>query len=450
MKQKRIALAAITGMGAHERDALGPGFDRAVFTARRKAIASLPNLALLTIAGMTPGAYDYCYLEFERPSQWPDFPQGFDLVAISSCTAGIPDAYAVADRCRAAGVPVVMGGPHVSVLPREAAGHCDAVAIGEGEQCWKNILEDFGAGRLKQYYGELGTAFDLADAPMPAFGLLDPDRFNRITIETGRGCPHECEFCASSVLLARRHKLKPAEKVLDELDRVLDIWPRPFIEFADDNTFVKSDYWCALLPELKRRKVRWFAQADIGLAKKDRLLDKMRECGCKEVLIGLESPCVDDLNGLELRANWKRRQGVEPEEAVRRIQSHGIMVNGCFMFGLDNQGPDIFDAVYDFVDKTDLFDVQITILTPFPGTPLYSRLEREGRLLDNMAWERCTLFDVNFKPKNMNPGQLLEGFAALAARLYDDAFTKRRRHRIRTKLHSKGLRIRPVSVTMDG
>ncbi len=131
--------------------------------------------------------------------------------------------------------------------------------------------------------------------------------------------------------------------------------------------------------------------------------------------------------GLELKTDWKRKRWSEYKDAVRRIQSHGIRVNGCFMLGLDDHTPDIFDSVLDFAIDTELFDVQITYLTPFPGTPLYERLRREGRLLFEDAWDRCTLFDINYRPKGMSVEELRQGFYHLAERLYSDELTQWRR-----------------------
>ncbi len=180
--------------------------------------------------------------------------------------------------------------------------------------------------------------------------------------------------------------------------------------------------------------MRWFAEADIRLGKDPELLELLAESGCKEVLIGFESPSPGHLDGLELHADWKSRQPIGPRDAVVNIQKHGIMVVGCFVFGLDTQEADIFDAVYDFVRDTHIYDVQLTFLTPFPGTPLYDRLLREGRLLEERAWERCSLFDVNFIPKNMSVDTLIEGFADLAVRVFDDAFTAERRRELRRQI----------------
>lgn len=431
----RIGLFALSATGAVHPELAGPGFKQAAFLARNQAIDSLPSLALLTLAGMTPPHHTLHYFEVRGNDSPESLPQEFDLVCMSSYTARINQAYTIARHFREKGIPTVIGGPHVSCLPEEAAQHCTAVAIGEGETCWLEILEDAEKGRLKPFYGSLDATFDLAQAPTPAYELLDHNsNYARITLETSRGCPHRCEFCASSILLARKYKQKPIEKVLAEVDKIKQFWPRPFIELADDNTFVNRAYWMELLPQLKEKNVRWFAEADIRLGKDDELLELLSASGLKEVLIGFESPSPSHLDGLELRSDWKSRQSIDPAEAVNNIQRHGIMVVGCFVFGLDTQGEDIFDAVYDFVRDTCIYDVQMTYLTPFPGTPLYYRLLREGRLLDDNAWDRCSLFDINFVPKNMSIETLRQGFADLAVRVFDDKFTKARRHELRRRI----------------
>ena len=160
----------------------------------------------------------------------------------------------------------------------------------------------------------------------------------------------------------------------------------------------------------------------------------MRETGCAQVLIGLESPVEGGLHQLELRNDWKLKRFPRYREAIRVIQSHGITVNGCFVIGLDGQTPDIGDQVLAFVRETGLYEVQITILTPFPGTPLYERLEREGRLLEPRNWKKCSLFDINFRPARMTVDELHKRFLALGVELYSEEFTAWRRRTFRENL----------------
>jgi len=154
----------------------------------------------------------------------------------------------------------------------------------------------------------------------------------------------------------------------------------------------------------------------------------MRDSGCKQVLIGLESPHRPGLDGLELRSNWKWKHWDEYLKNIARIQSYGIRVCGCFVLGLDGDTPEVFQQVLDFSRESGLFDVQITVMTPFPGTPLYQRLERENRLIRKSDWELCTLFDPNYLPKNMTSDDLQRGFVKLAGELYSAEETATRRN----------------------
>jgi radical SAM superfamily enzyme YgiQ (UPF0313 family) len=423
----RIGLIAMSGIRVCDAELLRLGLTLPGFVERSKTIASLPSLGLLTLAGMTGSEHEIRYIEMPEFTASTEIPEDLDLAAISTYSAQIYEAYALARRYRDLGVPTVIGGPHVTALPEEAAEHCTAVAIGEGEACWSELLRDAAAGRLRKYYGSGESSFDLADAPMPAFELLDPARYNRITVQTSRGCPHHCEFCASSVMLTGRYKQKPAAKVVAEIDKIQGIWAHPFLEFADDNTFVERSYWKKLLAQLQDRRLRWFAETDLSVSQDSELLDLMRQSGCAQVLIGFESPVEDRLRGIEMRSNWKQRQWPAYREAIQRIQDHGITVNGCFVLGLDGDGPEVFDKVFAFVEETGLYEVQVTIQTAFPGTPLFGRLEREGRIVEEGRWDKCTLFDVNFRPSGMSPEELADGFRQLVVRLYGEEFTDRRR-----------------------
>ena len=422
-----VGLLAISGIRVVDQELLRLGLTLPGFVERSETIASLPSLGLLTLAALTPPEFEVHYLEVPDPRSLVALPNGLDLVAISSYSAQILEAYDLADRYRAARIPVVMGGPHVSALPEEAIEHCDAVVVGEGEPCWNQVLADCEDGRMAGAYDARPFDYDLADAPIPAFELLDISGYNRLTVQASRGCPHRCEFCASSVLFTDRYKQKPAVNVLREIDRILEIWEYPFIEFADDNAFVDRSYWKELLAALPGRRLRWFAETDLSVARDPQLLDLMRESGCAQVLVGFESPVEAGLDGVELRSDWKRKRFPEYREAIAEIQAHGITVNGCFVIGLDGHTPEIFEQVFDFVRDSGLYEVQVTILTPFPGTPLYDRFEREDRLLEPGAWDRCTLFDVNYRPANMTVAELENGFKELAVRLYSDEFTRWRR-----------------------
>jgi len=451
---KTIGFIAMSGVRAHNPELTKLGLTLPGFVERNKQIASLPSLGLLTLAGLTPETFHVEYHEIADLQRHPlpvgrgegrgegkssslDLPDHFDMVAISTFTAQFHEACQVADFYRAKGIPVVMGGITVSALVEPSLKHCTSVVIGEGEPLWPEVLRDFESGSLKPRYAQSPPGrFDLADAPMPRFDLLDPGQYNRITVQTSRGCPHRCEFCASSILLTPRYKVKPVEKVIAEIHAIKRIWPRPFIEFADDNSFVHREHYKRLLRELAKENLRWFTEADVRVAEDDELLGLMRDSGCQQILIGLESPRRASLDGLELKNNWKARQPDFYKDAIAKIQSYGVTVNGCFILGLDGDTPEVFDDVLAFVRESGLYEVQATFLTAFPGTPLYARLQQEGRIIRDAAWELCTLFDINFTPKNMSAAGLQAGFLRLVKQLYSAGETQMRRRQFKRRLRT--------------
>jgi radical SAM superfamily enzyme YgiQ (UPF0313 family) len=427
----RIGLIAMSGIRVQDPELQRWGMTLPGFVERGQVIASMPSLGLLTLASLTPERHQVEYHEVRDFANANDLPS-FDLVAISTLTAQAYEAYTIADRYREQGTIVIIGGLHATAIPDEARQHADAVVAGEAETVWPHVLADAEAGELNGIYRP-EEDFDLAKAPMPAFERLDIERYNRIPIQTTRGCPWRCSFCASSIMLTPRYKQKPMGKVLAEVEAVCSRWPRPFIELADDNSFVNRQYWLKLLPELAKRSIRWFTETDISVADDPQLLRLMRQAGCEEVLIGLESPNDADLRSLETRRDWKRQRQPGYVEAVQRIQSHGIRVNGCFILGLDGQTPAIFEKLPRYVDELELYDVQITLSTPFPGTPFYRKMCQADRMFEERPWDRMTLFDLTFEPTPMTTDELRTGFHDLAKTLYSEDATHRRRQRFRDR-----------------
>jgi radical SAM superfamily enzyme YgiQ (UPF0313 family) len=395
------------------------------FVERANVIASMPSLGLITLAGALPDRHQVTYLEC------PDFDEEalratrFDLVAISSFTAMSDVMYRIADFYRARGTKVALGGLHVTLVPDEAALYADAIVVGEGEILWPRLVQDCEEGRLRPVYRNASPQDVPLGHVVPRFDLLDLKRYNRMPVQTTRGCPLHCEFCAASRVFGA-YKLKPVDAVIREIREIKKRWKRPFMELADDNTFVNKRWGKELVRAIAEENVHWFTETDVSVAEDKELLDLLARSGCRQLLIGFESPTPAALEGID-SSGWKAARYKMYRGAIDAIQDRGISVNGCFIVGNDTDTPDIFPQIERFAKASGLADVQVTVLTPFPGTSLYARLKKEGRLLRERAWERCTLFDVNFVPKRMSVEDLEQGLEHLMGSLYTAEETARRR-----------------------
>ncbi len=440
-RQFKAVLVSMSGVRVYNKKPLDLGLTLPGFVDRSKVIASLPSLGLLTLAAHTPDNWEVIYKELDNytDAEIDDIiNERPDIIAFSSLTARINETYSLSERFREQGIKVVIGGLHVSALPQEAMMFADCVIQGEGEFIWETLLSDYESKQLKPLYSSLSNPaynFNFNCSKVPKYELLDISKYNRLTIQTTRGCPLNCSFCAASRMISS-YKKKPISQIEKELNKIFEVWERPFIELADDNTFVDKAWSKQLLKLFAKYKMKWFTETDISVAYDDELLELLARSNCAQVLIGFETSNAKGLKGIDTK-DWKYKQFDNYLKAIDKIQSYGISVNGCFILGFDTDTIDTFKETEQFVKESNLSEVQITLLTPFPGTGLYHQLKLENRLLTENYWDKCTLFDVNFIPKNFSVEELESRFEDLMSSIYSTDVVKDRKNKFRQIIKSK-------------
>lgn len=407
----KVALISPRGSERNQQDNLMPEIvreleDHLIFMVDDTEF--IPNLGLLAIAACAPGP-DYRFIEEDYlplgDTEKAFFGEKFDLAAISATNYQAMRAYQIADAYRERGVPVVLGGLHPSSLPEEAAQHADAVVIGEGEETFPQLLEDFRRGELKPFYRS-GRRVELSQVPPPRYDLIpNPERYNKFPVYATRGCPHDCEFCIFPSLWGRQFKHKTVAQVKREIELIKTIAPHPHINFVDENLLADPAFALELCEALTPLNVTWEAFCDIGAADHPELLGALKKSGCRELLIGLESPNSDALKAVD---PWKAGKIAEYPRRIKTIQKAGLPVTGLFIVGFDQDGPEIFRELRNFILKTHLADMDFAVLTPMPGTRLYRRMEAENRITSR-DWARYTWQHVNFRPLKMKGEEIEQG-----------------------------------------
>ncbi len=366
---------------------------------RKDRAAQFARLSLTTVAALTPPEVQVALVDDN--TEKVDFHADVDMVGITAMTATCPRAYEIADRFRSNGVSVVLGGIHPSVLPEEAIQHADAVVVGEAEGVWRNLLRDFENGQMKKFYRSR-TRPSLKALPTPRRDLLRNKVYRRASmVQITRGCPFDCDFCAVSSFFGRTYRFRPIPDVIRELESL----ESRFIFFADDNIVGSPTYAKQLFRALIPLRIRWFGQGSVTMARDGELLELAARSGCWAMFIGFESLCEASLREIGKRTNLVRRY----EDDVKRIHNYGIAIDGAFMFGFDHDDGDVFERTVDFAKKNRLEFTNFAILTPFPGTRLYDRLENENRIIER-DWSKYTCGNVVFRPRLISEERLQAGY----------------------------------------
>ncbi|MGA1839987.1 MAG: B12-binding domain-containing radical SAM protein [bacterium] len=391
-----------------------------VFRQRWSGIGS----GLLVVAGLTPQSFEVEVID--ENLEEVDFSRKYDLVGITAMTNQALRAYKISDNFRNRGIKVVIGGIHSTVLPEEAMQHADSVVVGGAEYLWPELLADFQDNKLKPVY-KSEKPVDLKDSPLPRYDLLKSKSYRIIWIQTTRGCPHDCEFCAATSVFGRKYRHKSIEQIINEIRFIKKLFGKTFIGFGDDNFLVDKKFCQSLLERIVPLKIRWFAETDISIARDDKLLHLLRKSGCFFLFIGFETISEEGLKTIN-RNGWKFRQLKYYSSFIKKIQSYGIGVMGAFIIGLDSDDASIFTKISNFIIENNLYDAQISVLTPLPGTRLRARLEKEGRLL-RTNWENFSVFDVNFIHPKLTKHELEKGLCEIYKNINSkEVYLKRMRY----------------------
>ena len=368
-----------------------------------------PSITIPYIAAITPQEHSVELLDENYDDI--DFDKEVDVVGLPCLTETAFHVYEIADEFRRRGKKVVIGGYHASALPREAKMHADAVVIGEAEVSWPQVLTDICKGKEKPFY-PADTAFDMACVPPIRVDLISHQTLFG-AVQSTRGCVNHCEFC--SIMSFYRHGVKhrPVGDVVAEIQRM----PNDFFTFHDPSLTVDPKYTKQLFQRMIDQKITktWSGSGNANVLSRidDDFFRLARKAGCYQWNIGFESVSQSSLNGASKGCNKVK----DFKKIVQRIHHYGMLVQSGIIFGFDQDTTDVFDKTAEKLHELEIDIVQVNILTPFPGTPLFDRLEKEGRILTK-DWSKYNLTTVVFKPKHMTEQELFDGARKVAKEFY--------------------------------
>jgi radical SAM superfamily enzyme YgiQ (UPF0313 family) len=358
-------------------------------------------LTLPTLASLVPEEFSASIDIYDEGVEDVPVNLNADLAGMTVVTGNAKRTYELSDSFRSRGIPVVLGGPHVTLLPEESLLHADAVCVGYAEDTWPELLRDFAAGRMKREYRQ-GEKFSLERSlPHPRRDLMSPKRYlTQAVFEASRSCVHDCEFCVAPTAWGQKQYKKNIEGIVND---IRDVGMRQIL-FVDLNLISDLEYAKELFQALIPLNVEWFGLSTLMIAHEPELMQLMAESGCRGVLLGFETLSGDSLGDAHKNFN----ASVDYSRLVRDLHELGISVQGCFVFGLDHDDKDVFDKAAECAIDWGIDLPRFSILTPFPGTRLFRRMEAEGRILTR-DWEFYDGQHVVFQPLGMTPDELLRG-----------------------------------------
>lgn len=372
---------------------------------RRMKILRFCMLGPLCVAASAP---DYVETTIVDENVEPlDFDCDADVVGVSFMTFNAPRAYEIGDAFRARGKTVFFGGYHPTLMPEEAIRHCDAVCIGDAEANLPRMFDDLRSGKLRRLYSD--RAPELAPKPVDVRLIRERQYATSSVVQATRGCNRRCEFCSVTAFYRHTLRCRPVADVLEQIKAA----PGRDLLFMDDNIAADSRYAKELFEAMIPLKKHWFAQIPVGVTRDAEMLRLMRASGCRAVFVGLESLSQESLAEAAKGFNRADDYGT----AVAALHAHGIAVIGAFVVGFDHDSPEVFARTSAFLRETNVDVLQLTILTPFPGTPLFDKMAEAGRMVDR-DWGHYDFGHVVFRPRNMTAGELQAGHDAVLADFY--------------------------------
>lgn len=385
-------------------------FDKTLLT----IFSILPTLQARQIAAITPKEHTVHVLT-ERYENI-DFNEKYDIVNINFTTSTAFRAYEIADTFRKKGVTVVLSGLHASAAPEEAKQHADSVLLGRGELNWLELLEDFKNNKLKPFYQPVkydkSTTLPPTNIELPGFVITG-------AIEATRGCPYQCTFCPeANIPDGRSFYKRPIKEVISEIKSI----PQKTIMFYDASLTIDPNYTKTLFKEMKGLGKKFFCNGNVDVLAHDlELVQLSKEAGCISWLVGFESISQETIDSIGKKTNKIE----DYQKAVRNIHDNKMAVIGEFIFGFDTDTPEVFDKTLRMIKKLQIDIADFCILTPFPGTPLFKKLDKEKRLLTK-DWSQYTLKNVVFQPKNLTPDELTKGVQKMYREFYSVGYTAKR------------------------
>lgn len=383
---------------------------------RRKQLNNFIQITMPYLAGFIKQS-EYDVTLIDEYNQKIPYDKKYDLIAITVNTPNAIHCYDISKKFKGQGSKVVMGGPHITLLPEEAIEHCDYIIVGEAEDTWPQFLDDFYNSRAKRQY-ICEEVPSLRNLPIPKRDIIKKRFFTKGAVFATRGCPYKCSYCNLKQIYCDSFRTRPINEVIEDIKSIKS----KYFVFWDDNFFGDVEYAKKLMLELANLKKKWAAQVTLERCQDEELLKIAKESGCIYFFVGLESFSQEGLASVNKGIN----NVDEYKKIINLLHHSGISIQAGVIFGLDTDTKNIFRETLNACNELGVDGVTVSILTPLPKTPIYEQLKREGRLTSRDWSYYNGKTRVAFKPRNMTEDELYDGYVWFRKQFYSLKFIFRR------------------------